>query len=164
MLALFATSFIQHQATRGNIQVSLFFVLILFIDYSITDIVPYCCFCSGETKCFYCIRGEERKVLLNNISKTMTHPLGIENTALCFEVTLPPGALNIDIQVRNVMCDVHQVNNSDKDFPLRVNDIIVSMNNIPMAKSEGDIEKYREVFRVLGTHSKKVVILRYTTM
>ena len=49
----------------------------------------------------------------------MAHPSGMEATARRFELTLPPGSLlNIRIQVRNMMCVVHQVNNSDKDFPL----------------------------------------------
>ena len=94
----------------------------------------------------------------------MTHPLGIEATALRFEVTLPPGPLNVVFTVRNMMFVVHQVNNSDKDFPLRVNDIIVSVNDNLMSKLEGHTKNFGEVFRVLGTHSKKVVILRYTTM
>ena len=71
----------------------------------------------------------------------MTHPSDIEATALRFEVTLPPGSLNIGIGVRNMMCVVCQVYNSDKDFPLCVNDIIVSVNNLQMAKWEGDTKK-----------------------
>jgi len=94
----------------------------------------------------------------------MTHPLGIEATARRFEVTLPPGSLNISIQVRNMMCVVHQVNNSDKDFPLRVNDIIVSVNNIQMSKLDGKHNKFVGVFRGLVDETKKVVILLYTTM
>ena len=63
-----------------------------------------------------------------------------------------------------MMFVVCQVNNSDEDFPLRVNDIIVSVNDTLMSKLEGHTKKFGEVFRVLETHSKKVVILRYTTM
>jgi hypothetical protein len=86
----------------------------------------------------------------------MAHPSGMEATARRFELTLPPGSLlNIRIQVRNMMCVVHQVNNSDKDFPLCVNDIIVSVKDIPMAKSEGDIKKYREVLECWGRIPRK---------
>ena len=112
-------------------------------------------FCSENNTCFYCIRGEERDVLLNNIS-AMTKPSGTQATARHFEVTFPPGPLYMDIGERNMMCVVRQVRNTVEGFPLCVNDIIVSVNNLQMAKWEGDTKKFVDAFR-------KVVILRYTT-
>jgi hypothetical protein len=67
-----------------------------------------------------------------------------------FEVTFPPGPLNIDIGERYKMCVVHQIRNSDEDFPLCVNDIIVSVNDIPMAKLEGDTESVETFLERLG--------------
>ena len=64
--------------------------------------------------------------LLNNISETMTKPLGIQATAHRFEVTFPSGPLKVDIEERNKMCVVCQVNNTVEGFPLCANDIIVS--------------------------------------
>lgn len=93
----------------------------------------------------------------------MTKPLGIQATAHRFEVTLPPGPLNIDIGVRNMMCVVHQVNNTVEGFPLCANDIIVSVNDTLMAKLEGEHNKFVDVFRRSVDKTKKVVILRYTT-
>ena len=93
----------------------------------------------------------------------MTKPLGIQATAHRFEVTFPPGPLNVDIGVRNMMCVVSQVRNCDKKFPLLVNDIIVSVNNKSMAKYEGDTKKFADVITGWGASSRKVVILRYTT-
>jgi hypothetical protein len=121
-----------------------------------------CCFCSDNKVCFFGIRGEERDVLLNNIS-TMTKPSGTQATARRFEVTFPPGPLDIDIGVRNMMCVVCQVRNTVEGFPLCANDIIVSVNDTPMAKLEGDTKKFADVFRGSVDKTKKVVILRYTT-
>jgi hypothetical protein len=158
MHAFYAISFFHYQAICDNIQVSLFFVLTLFFDYSCTR-----CFCSENKTCFKSIVGEERDDLLKNISETMTKPLGIQATAHRFEVTFPPGPLDIDIGEHNKMCVVRQVRNSDEEFPLLVNDIIVSVNDSPMAKWNGDTEMFANVFKGSVSKTKKVVILRYTT-
>jgi len=132
----------------------------LFFDYSITDITRW--LCSENNTCFKSIGGEERDVLLNNIL-TMTKPLGTQATARRFEVTLPPGPLNVDIGVRNMMFVVVEVRNTVEGFPLCANDIIVSVNDTLMAKCEGILNECVDVFRRLVDKTKKVVILRYTT-
>ena len=106
---------------------------------------------------------EKRDVLLNNISQAMTKPSGTQATACRFEVTFPPGPLNIDIGERYKMCVVRQVRNTVEGFPLLVNDIIVSVNDSPMAKWNGDTEMFANVFKGSVSKTKKVVILRYTT-
>ena len=69
----------------------------------------------------------------------------------------------MDIGVRNMMCVVSQIRNCDEKFPLLVNDIIVSVNDSPMAKWNGDTKKFVDVITGWGTNPRKVVILRYTT-
>ena len=87
----------------------------------------------------------------------MTKPLGTQATARRFEVTLPPGPLNVDIGVRNMMFVVVE------GFPLCANDIIVSVNDTLMAKCGGILNECVDVFRRLVDKTKKVVILRYIT-
>ena len=93
----------------------------------------------------------------------MTKPLGTQATARRFEVTLPPGPLNVDIGVRNMMFVVVEVRNTVEGFPLCANDIIVSVNDTLMAKCEGILNECVDVFRRLVDKTKKVVILRYIT-
>ena len=93
----------------------------------------------------------------------MTKPLGTQATARRFEVTLPPGPLNVDIGVRNMMFVVVEVRNTVEGFPLCANDIIVSVNDTLKAKCEGNHYKCVDNVRGWGTKPRKVVILRYTT-
>jgi hypothetical protein len=85
---LFSTKGNMQSHTRKYILRSHFF-LWLFYYWHCTRF-----FCSESKSCFKSIRGEEHDDLLNNVSVTMTKPLGIEATARPFEVTFPPMSIS----------------------------------------------------------------------
>ena len=53
--------------------------------------------------------------------------------------------LGVNIEERNRMCVVCHINASDMEFPLCVDDIIVSVNNIKMAKVDRGFLQYLQM-------------------
>ena len=74
-------------------------------------------------------------------------------------ISIPPGSLGVSIIENSLeQCIVYSVNNQSS--PLKVNDIIISLNGIKLDGSCGGIEAWINLFAELGSGERKLVIHR----